>query len=127
MQLLDKERRFHVKLRTPIGTRISRAGVPVSASVISPEVFLGTTIEGIVEQVSRNSVTLAFRSLVHKGGTIGIVSTTTDFVNSKGHKLVDDQERAARVVAGAFVAGGAEFWLDEGAEIRLQVSPGSRF
>lgn len=126
VQLLGKERRFHVKLRTPVGNTVSRAGDPVSASIISPEVFLGATMEGIVERVSGNSVTIVFRSLVHKGGTIGIHSTTTDFVNSKGHKLVDDRERPARVAAGAFVAGGAEFWMDEGAEIRLLVSPGSK-
>jgi hypothetical protein len=125
IQSLGKERRFHVKLVTPIGARISRAGDRVSASVISPEVFLGATLEGVVEQVSGNSVTLVFRSLVHKGGTVGITSTTTDFVNSKGHKLVDDREQPTRVAAGAFV-GGADFWMDEGAEIRLVVSPSSR-
>ncbi len=82
-------------------------------------------MEGVVEQVSGGSVTLVFRSLVHEGGTVGITSTTTDFVNSKGHKLVDDREKPARVTGGAFI-GGADFWMDEGAEIRLVVSPGSR-
>jgi hypothetical protein len=122
-QSLGKERNFLVKLRTPIGGRISRTGDRVSASVISPEIFLGAALEGTVERVSGNSVTIVFRSLVYKGRSLAVTSVTTDFVNSKGHKLADDEERPSSVEAGAFVSGQSEFWLDEGAEIRLRVSP----
>ncbi|MCC7154128.1 MAG: DUF5060 domain-containing protein [Bryobacterales bacterium] len=120
---LDRERNFLVKLRTPIGNRISKPGDAVSASVISPETFLGAQMRGAVEQVSANGVTIAFRSLMFKGGTTGVSSVTRDFVNSKGHKQVDDEERPARVRDGALTADGGTLWLDEGAEIQLRVTP----
>jgi hypothetical protein len=120
-QALDRERNFLVKLKSPVGSQVSRQGDTVTASVISPETYLGASLEGTVERVSSNSVTIEFRSLVYKGGSISVLSTTTGFVNSKGHKSVDDQERPARVEAGAFVTDGSEFWLDEGAEIQLRV------
>ena len=79
---------------------------------------------GVVERVSGNSVTVVFRSLSYRGTKVGITSTTTDFVNSKGHKLVDDAERPLRLAAGAFVGDGAQWVLDEGAEVRLVVNSG---
>ena len=123
LQSIGRDRSFLVKLRTPIGTAISRPGQPVSASIISPETFLGGTLHGAVQRVSATSVTLVFRRLEYRGTSIPLTSVTTGFVNSKGHKLVDDQERPTRVEAGAFVSGAHEFWLDEGAEINLRASP----
>jgi hypothetical protein len=120
---LDRERNFLVKLRTPVGNKLSKPGDRVTASVISPETFLGASLEGTVEQVTANGVRVGFRSLVHKGVTIEVSSTTRDFVNSKGHKSVDDEERAAVVEDGALVAKGGSLWLDEGAEIQLRVAP----
>jgi hypothetical protein len=122
-QSLERERNFLVKLRTPIGSKISRAGDRVTASVISPESFLGASLEGIVEHVTANGVTIVFRSLVYKDRSASVGSVTTGFVNSKGHKLVDDEERPARVDGGAFVSTTGDFWLDEGAEVQLRVSP----
>lgn len=120
---LDRERDFLVKLRSPIGNRMSKPGDRVSASVISPETFLGASLQGVVEQVSSNGVTIAFRSLVHKGGTIDVRSATRDFVNSKGHRSVDDEGRPAHMRDGAIVSDGTVFWLDEGAELQLRVGP----
>jgi hypothetical protein len=120
---LDRERNFLVKLRTPIGNRISKPGDRISASVISPETFLGAALQGSVERITSGGVAISFRSLVHKSGTIDVSSTATGFVNSKGHKQVDDAERPARVQQGALVSEGDTFWLDEGAEIQLRVSP----
>jgi hypothetical protein len=119
---VERERNFHVKLRTPIGSAISKAGEPVSASVISPELFLGATLTGVVERVSTNGVTLAFRTLEYKGRTFEVTSVTTNFVNSKGHGAKDDEDRPAAVEGGAFVSGSGPFRLDEGAEIRLRVA-----
>lgn len=125
-QSLDKERKFLVKLRTPIGSQISKAGDAVSASIISPESFLGGTLQGTVDRVSNTdngTVAITFRALVYKGRTFSITSTTTGFVNSKGHKAVDDEERPTVVDHGAFVSPAAVFWLDEGAEVNLLVAP----
>jgi len=120
---LDRERNFHVKLRTPIGNRISKPGDRIEASVIGPESFLGGALEGVVENVTANSVTLSFRSLVHKGARIAITSATRDFVNSKGHKLLDDDGRAARMDNTALTSAAGRIRLDEGAELYLRVSP----
>ena len=45
-QSVGKDRKFHVKLRTPVGGGVSRAGDAVSASVISPESYLGAMMDG---------------------------------------------------------------------------------
>lgn len=120
---LDRERNFLVKLRTPVGTRISRAGDRVAASIISPETFLGGTLEGVVERVDSRGVSVAFRAVVHRNARIEVSSATRDFVNSKGHKSIDDEQRPVRIEQGAFVAGGDALWLDEGAELQLRVAP----
>jgi hypothetical protein len=120
---LESERNFHVKLRTPIGNRISKRGQAVSASIISPETFLGASLQGVVEQVLPTGVVLSFRSLTTKAGSIEVTSATTSFVNSKGHKDVDDLGQPARVRDGALVSDGGVLLLDEGAELRLRVSP----
>jgi hypothetical protein len=122
-QELHRETNFLVKLRTPVGTNISKKAQAVSASVISPETYLGASMEGIVEAVDSSSIRLTFRALKHKGKTLAITSVTTDFVNSKGHKLVDDQERPTRVEGGSFVAAGSPIQIDEGSEMKLRVRP----
>jgi hypothetical protein len=121
-QTLERERNFLVKLRPPISAP-SKPGQPVSASMISPETYLGGTLHGTVERVTATSVTIVFRRLEYRGRMIPLTSVTTGFVNSKGHKLVDDDERPVRVEAGSFVFSADRFWLDEGAEINLRVSP----
>lgn len=124
---LEKERKFLVKLNMPIGSFISKAGDAITASIISPESFLGGSLQGTVERISNTdggSVTISFRSLVHKELTIPITTVTTGFVNSKGHKAVDDEERPTNVEKGAFVTPKSTFLLNEGAEINLLVSAG---
>lgn len=121
-QTLERERNFLVKLRTPISTG-SKPGQPVSASTISPETYLGGTLHGTVARVTPTGVTIAFSRLEYRGRMIPLTSVTTGFVNSKGHKLVDDDERPVRIEAGTFVFSAGRFWLDEGAEFNLRVSP----
>ncbi len=125
-----KEATFLVKLRTPIGSAISRPGDLISASVIGPETFLGGLLKGTVDRVSGRgdgTVAISFESLEYKGRTQTLSSVTTDFVNSKGHKNTDDEERPTRIENGAFVTTGAPFWLDEGAELKLRVpAPSTR-
>jgi hypothetical protein len=120
---LERERNFLVKLRSPIGSKVSKPGGRVWASVISPESFLGGTLEGTVERVSPNGVAIGFRSLSYRGASLPITTVTTGFVNSKGHRETVDGARPTRVEAGAFVSAQPEFWLDEGAEINLRVAP----
>ena len=110
---------FLVKLRSPIGTQVSRPGVPISASVISPETYLGATLQGTVETVTLDSVTVVFRSLVHNGRAVPVMLRPSDFVNSKGHKQVDDENRPLRIQNGTFTAANTALYLDEGAEVRL--------
>ncbi|WP_321477972.1 DUF5060 domain-containing protein [uncultured Paludibaculum sp.] len=124
--LLDKDRKFLVKLNTPIGSWLSKAGDAITASVISPESFLGATMQGTVERVSNadnGNVVITFRTLSYKDLTLPVTSVTAGFVNSKGHKGVDDEERPTTVEQGAFVTPKAVFLLNEGAEINLLVSP----
>jgi hypothetical protein len=120
---LESERNFHIKLRTPVGNAVSKQGDPVSASVISPESFLGAALHGVVERVLPNGVVLSFRSLAASHATIDVTSTATSFVNSLGHKDVDDRNAPARTSEGALLSDGAVLFLDEGAELRLRVAP----
>lgn len=124
--LIDKERKFLVKLNNPIGSWLSKPGDAVTASIISPESYLGGTLEGTVERVSGTTdgtVAVAFKTLRYKDLSAPISSTTTGFVNSKGHPDADDEERPAKVEQGAFVAPKAVFLLNEGAEVNLLVGP----
>ena len=124
-QSLEGKKNFLVKLRTPIGTKISRAGQPVEASVISPESFLGALMEGKVTSIDEG-LRVTFHAIRFKGRSIEISTETTDFVNSKGHKNVDDENRPARIQDGRFVSPSGSLWIDEGAEFRLAVTPSSR-
>lgn len=117
---LTNERNFHVKLRTPVGSAVSRPGQPVAASVISPEIFLGAVLHGVVDKVSANSVSVSFRTLEHRGRRFEVTSTVQSFVNSLGFARTDDRGRPAAVENGAIVAPSAPVWLDEGAEMRLR-------
>jgi hypothetical protein len=121
----DRPASFLVKLRTPVGPKISHAGDPVSASVISPESYLGGKLEGTVVEASAGppaKLRFVFRTLEFKGKRQSIASQTVEFVNSKGHPGADEQERPVKVDGGTLVATAGDFVLDEGAEVKLQVS-----
>lgn len=75
-QPLDRERNLQVKLRTPIGNRTSKPGDRVEASVVSPETYLGGTLEGVVESAGESGVRIVLQSLVPRGGVIDVDSTT---------------------------------------------------
>lgn len=123
-QTLDQPTRFLVKLGENVGSVISRVGDRVTAAVISPERFLGGRLEGAVDQASADSEgTLRFRfhTLDHNCNAYRVASTITGFVNSKGHRLVDEQERPVRVADGVLTSSEPKFTVDEGAEFQLQV------
>jgi hypothetical protein len=124
----SEETEVLVKLRTPVGTVRSRPGDGVGASVISPETYLGGSLEGTVEEASSapgGRITLVFETLRFRKERLGLRATVTRFVNSKGHPGIDDAGRPVRVESGAFLSDGPEITLDEGAELRLLASPES--
>jgi len=122
---LDKPADFLVKLGNAVGGKVSHPGDRVTAVIISPERFLGGRLVGSVDAVSAGSdgkMSFTFRQLEFKGSTLSIVSKTSDFVNSKGHSKVDEDERPLRVEDGVLISTYPDFVLDEGAETKLRVS-----
>lgn len=115
--------RFLVKLMTDLDTKKAKTGMKVSAFVISPERFLAGMFEGSVDHVSATELRFAFDRITYRGTTLRVKTTIADFVNSKGHKLVDEQERALQVVQGMVTSKNAGFTIDEGAEISIEVTP----
>jgi hypothetical protein len=105
----------------------NRPGDRVQASVISPETYLGGTLEGTIEASSSQPtgrLILVFDTLRFKGNQFTVRTFVLDFVNSLGHKRTDDAGQPAHVEGGAIVARGPNLRLDEGAELTLRaVSP----
>jgi hypothetical protein len=115
--------RFLVKLITDLDTRKTKTGMKVSAFVISPERFLAGLFEGSVDRVSATELRFTFETLTYQKTTLRVRTTIIDFVNSKGHKLVDEQERPLQMLEGVVTSKNAGFTIDEGAEISIQVTP----
>jgi hypothetical protein len=115
--------RFLVKLITDLDTRKAKTGMKVSAFVISPERFLAGLFEGSVDRVSATELRFTFETLTAQKTTLRVKTTIVDFVNSKGHKLVDEQERPLQILDGVIASKTAGFTIDEGAEISIQVAP----
>ncbi|MEZ5353801.1 MAG: hypothetical protein R2762_14275 [Bryobacteraceae bacterium] len=116
---------YLVKLGTPVNSRTSKAGAPIRAAIISPESLLGGYFEGTVEKAQstpNGALVLRFDKLVYQGKTTSIRTEVIDWVNSKGHKSVDDDERAVTLDNGELRTAGRELWLDEGSEIRVRVA-----
>ncbi len=113
---------FLVKLGEDIASNTSRAGDAVTAVVISPERFLGARLEGAVEQVSpgEGMLRFTFHRLLHRESSYGITTTVTGFVNSIGHRSVDEQGRPVQITDGVLTSP-SDFRLDEGAEFQLRV------
>ncbi len=125
-QAFSTERNVLVKLRAPIGTLRSRLGDRVEASIISPETYLGGSLEGTVIESSPEApgkLILSFHLLRFKEKRLSLRAVVTDFVNSKGHKRTDEAERPARVENGAIISDFRELLLDEGAELTLRAGP----
>ncbi|MBS1827908.1 MAG: hypothetical protein JST93_21545 [Acidobacteria bacterium] len=119
-------RSYLVKLSVPVSAKASKAGDAVRAAVISPESLLNGYLEGTVVEAQPGpgaKLVLRFTRLVYKGKTTAIQTELTDFVNSIGHRLVDEEEKAVRVEAGAMRAEGADIRIDEGAELRVRTIP----
>jgi hypothetical protein len=125
-QTLDKPTNFLIKLSDPIGGKTSKTGDKVGAVVISPETFLGGRFEGVVKQAGPGTVTVEFTTLRYKGKAISVSTTTTDFVNSKGHPKIDDGDRPLTIEEGVLTSKTPGFVLDEGSELKLQVTPAGR-
>lgn len=116
---------FLVKLSAPVGTKQSKPGDRIRAAIVSPESLLNGYVEGRVEAVSSppGRLLLRFDSVLYKGRSTLISTSVTDFVNSKGHKSLDDDEKPVRLEAGAMLAADRDLWLDEGSELRLTAAP----
>ena len=122
-QTLERTTNFLVKLSDPIGGKVSKAGQKIGAVIISPETFLGGRFEGVVKQAAPGKVTVEFTTLRYKDRTLAVATTTAGFVNSLGHPSVDEQERPVAVEQGMLTSTTPDFVIDEGAELKLKVSP----
>jgi len=114
---------YHLKLVTPVDSKTSRAGMAIRAAVISPESLLNSYLEGTVERVAMKPegvIRLRFDRLMYQGRAIPLQTELTNWVNSKGHEKVDDNEAAMRLEAGEFRSRTRRIWLDEGAELRVK-------
>jgi hypothetical protein len=116
-------RTYLVKLSVPVSTKESKRGDEVRAAIVSPESLLNGYLTGVVEQVGRGEMVVRFTSVLYKGATTPIQSEVVDFVNSKGHKGVDDHERPIQLDQGKFSSASPHLWLDEGAELRVRAEP----
>lgn len=118
-------RTYLVKLGVSVSTKENKVGDPIKAAIVSPEILLNGYMEGKVEELTREpggKLVLRFTAIQYKGKSTPIRSQVVDFVNSKGHKSVDDDERPAKLENGALATQGSDLWLDEGAELRVQAS-----
>lgn len=118
---LGGEQEFLVKIGEDLDLTTSRPGDAISAVVISPERFLGARFEGAVEQSPRGSLKFGFRTLRHGHDVYRVRTLLQRFVNSKGHAMVDEQERAVEVLDGRLTSPSGEIHIGEGAEFRLGV------
>jgi hypothetical protein len=115
-------RSYLVKLSTPVNSKTSKSGDPIRAAIISPESLLNGYIEGTVEKTASKPngiLVLRFTRLLYKGKSTPLKTELIDWVNSKGHKSVDDEERAVTLEKGELRTAGPELWLDEGSELRV--------
>ena len=119
-------RTYLVKLSVPVSTKESKPGEKVRAAIISPESLLNGYLQGSVIDSSQQRILVRFDSVLYKGQATPISGDVVSFVNSKGHKEVDDDEQPIKLEAGAFVSAGRGLWLDEGAELRVRAIPRGR-
>lgn len=121
---LAQPQTYLVKLSTPVNTMTNKAGDPIRAAMISPETLLNGYLEGTIEKsVSKpeGRLVLRFDKLIYKGKTTPLRTELVDWVNSKGHKSVDDEERPVTLEKGELRTEGPELWLDEGSELRVRI------
>lgn len=111
---------FLVKLSVPVSTGKNKPGDRIRAAIISPEILLNGYLEGTVAEAAKSKLVLKFNNVLYKGKSTPIESEVIGFVNSKGHKSVDDDERPVKLQSGVFLSNGTDLWLDEGAELRVQ-------
>lgn len=114
---------YLVKLSVPVSVKASKPGDSIRAAIISPESLLNGYLEGTVQEVTAKPVSklvLRFQKLMYKGASTAIQTEVSDFVNSKGHKGVDDVERPIKLENGAFTSSSSDLWLDEGSELRVR-------
>jgi hypothetical protein len=116
-------RTYLVKLSVAVSTRESKAGDKIRAAIISPESLLNGYLQGSVAESASQRLLLRFDSVLYKGRSTPISGTLVGFVNSKGHKDVDDDEQPVKLEGGAFVSAGSGLWLDEGAELKVRAVP----
>jgi hypothetical protein len=113
---LVKETDFLVRLLSPMSTKVNKKGDSVTAEVISPRVYRGYIMEGVVKESksggsikSQSVLTFTFEKLIRDKETILISSSIKSFKNSKGQEMVDEEGNVVEKKnnVGAAVAGAA--------------------
>ncbi len=111
-----KETVFLVRLLSPMSTKVNKKGDSVMAEVISPYLYRGYIMEGVVRQSksggsikSQSVLTFTFEKLIRDKETILISSSVKSFKNSKGQEMVDEEGNVVEKKnnVGAAVAGAA--------------------
>src|SRR4051812_39521726 len=95
-----QEMELQVELLNRVGTDTSRKGDMVSARILSPAGFAGSTVEGkVTESISgaqnrgQSALDIDFDMLRHGGAVTPINSRITSVMNAKGQANVDSQGR----------------------------------
>ena len=97
-------RTYLAKLSVPVSTKANKPGDRIRAAIVSPESLLNGYLEGTVQQAlskPAGKLVLRFIGVLYKGKSTPINGEVVDFVNSKGHKSVDDDERPITLAGGA--------------------------
>ncbi len=95
-----QETELQVELLNRVGTDTSRKGDLVTARIVSPAEFQGSTVEGkVTESISgqqnrgQSSLDIDFDMIRHGGSVVPITSRTTAVINAKGQINADSQGR----------------------------------
>ena len=133
---------FRVKLLAPLSTETNKKGDKITAQVVSPAAYAGSTMEGEVKEskgggkVKGTSVlTVGFSALYPKqGNKVDVSADVKSFVNSKGKAGVDEEGRIVEkknqlgkvaVATGAGALIGAIAGGGKGAAIGAGVGAGA--
>jgi hypothetical protein len=119
-QTIPQETHFRVRLVSGISTRNNVKGDRIAATVLMPEEFKGSLMEGVIQEskssgkVNKTStLRFTFNTLVHQGKTIPVRADVVSFYNSKGQQNVDEEGQVVeksrgtgKAVAATAIAAG---------------------
>ena len=115
-------RTYLVKLSVPVSTNKSKPGDRIRAAIVSPEILLNGYLEGEVQEAGRSKLVLKFSNVLYKGKSTSIESVSSaSLIRRDTNPLT--MRRPIKLEAGLFSSAGSDFWLDEGAELRVQATP----